>query len=197
MLKAVYNGTRVVTGMTHGDAFGKLTEAERRGDGFVSGSLCPHTGLFTDHDIRFFAKKTLMIRHGEPLSGHDADPALSPKGRTEVARIALCLVGMEGYEMRTSPMHRCVETARIIADATGIRFEVADCLSDEIADASSVLEGLPEESILICHCTLIRDVVNWVRSVGSKTPIPTASMTLIDHERVVYAGRTATDRHLK
>jgi broad specificity phosphatase PhoE len=72
-----------------------------------------------------------LIRHGRPdavWGGHDRDPGLDAEGEAQAefaARTLLCLPpDARPSRVASSPMRRCLETARPFADALGVEVEI-------------------------------------------------------------------------
>lgn len=127
-IAALYIHGRVVLGASHLDAFEQLTPEEKDSDDISSGFFNQETMEFdgyVEHE-HFFNKKIMLMRHGKPRND-DLDPGLSNEGINEVIQVArqilqFNLTGFTGY---TSPMRRCLETARIVHEYTGLTFSVA------------------------------------------------------------------------
>ena len=71
--------------------------------------------------------RILLVRHGETdwnrderWQGH-AGPSLNERGRAQAAAVALRLAGRRPVVLVTSDLPRAVETAEVIAEATGLR----------------------------------------------------------------------------
>lgn len=67
-----------------------------------------------------------LVRHGETepnregrLLGRRADPGLTAQGRAQAEALARRLAREEPVRVVTSPLRRCVETAEVVAAATG------------------------------------------------------------------------------
>lgn len=204
-LKAVYACGKVVTGITHGDAFSKLSEEEKAGNDFVIGNWCSHTGRFTGDDHFFFTKKILLIRHGTPACTYDIDPdpGLSDLGRIEVDQLGENLHHHDytDYIMYSSPMRRCMETGEILQPFFGMEVILDPDLvetyqgesQDEICNRiEGIVERLPEKTIIISHCTLIQNVAQCIGSIILSEILP-ASLTFIDHQKITYFGKEIPD----
>ncbi len=200
-LKAVYTKGKVVTGVTHGDAFSKLASEDKSGNDFLIGNWCPMTGKFTGDGGFFFTKKILLIRHGSPENETltESDPGLSTLGEQAVEQLSQQLIDeWEGCQSFSSPFRRCCETMDILDKALHFQQMSVDSnlvdlyegeTSEKITDRiTEVLEILPIKTIIISHCALIQNIVKYI---GADCPpsIPHASSTLIDHNQVIYAGR--------
>ncbi|HEY5289862.1 MAG TPA: histidine phosphatase family protein [Caulobacteraceae bacterium] len=75
--------------------------------------------------------RLFLIRHGKPAAawgGHDDDPGLEPEGEAQAEYAARTLLMLPTSErpiaVASSPMRRCLETARPLADALGVRVEI-------------------------------------------------------------------------
>ena len=128
MLKALFVGGRVVTGVHHGDAFSKLSENEKNSRELLSGFWDDQTGKFVVPDsFTFFTKKIILVRHSLVQEHEESDPSLSYEGHNRCCKTARFLVDTEdltGFVGYTSPMLRCLETAANISRLTGIKFAV-------------------------------------------------------------------------
>lgn len=200
--KAVYVSGRVVVGVTHGDAFSKLPPEAKAGNEFVIGDWCAATGKFTDGDRVFFTKKTLLVRHGKPLDVLWGNPGLSEEGKAQVETLGTYLASegiWGGCRVFCSPRRRCIETAKVLAVALGIRASTEVRLRERSGNEGTseyrgriieMLGDIPQESILVSHCTFISDVAQLIGGTScSENDFPTASMTLIDHDRLEYLGK--------
>ena len=72
-----------------------------------------------------------LIRHGRPASvwgGDDGDPGLDVEGEAQAEFAARTLLTLPQNErprrVASSPMRRCLETARPLADALGVHVEI-------------------------------------------------------------------------
>lgn len=121
---ALLSNGKVVTGSHHGDAFSKLSVEEQNGE-VESGFYDPVTGVFCGEDQVKFIKQMYLIRHGESHPNH-LDGEISPLGRLQANRTAEYLSQFDLSEFKgyVSPYQRCLQTADIIGDKTGITFEV-------------------------------------------------------------------------
>jgi len=75
--------------------------------------------------------RTFLIRHGKPAAawgGGDADPGLDIEGEAQAEFAARTLLNLPASErpvsVASSPLRRCLETARPLADALGVRLEI-------------------------------------------------------------------------
>ncbi len=188
MLKAVYVNGHLVTGITHADAFSKLPEEHRVGNDFLIGLWCPSTGKFSGDGKFFFTKKLLLVRHGEPVSyDYDQDPGLSGKGVAQVLNVkAIIRSEWKDCAVYSSPARRCRQTAytfrrEVIVDQ---RLDGDHCSPEDVLE---VMEDLPDKSVVVSHAPFIETVA---RLVGNESgDVPLGSMTLIDHQDVVYFGK--------
>ncbi len=72
-----------------------------------------------------------LIRHGKPSStwgGDDADPGLDAAGEAQAVEVARALMSRPASErpkrVVSSPLRRCLETAKPLAEALGVDIEV-------------------------------------------------------------------------
>lgn len=124
---ALYIQGRIVLGSSHLDAFEQLTETEKSSSDIASGFFDEQTGEFKSYfeEEHFFNKEILLIRHGH-TDHNDLDPALSPKGQSQVEMTNQLLseLNLDDFVGFCSPMLRCLQTADLISQATGINFQV-------------------------------------------------------------------------
>lgn len=203
-VKALYLNGRIVTGVTHGHAFGELSEEEKEQiDGIVSGFFDEATGQFIDPDnnLEFYTKSIILIRHGnisQPYT-ENLDPDLSDDGVDEVKRITYFLqkrVNLQDTFAYVSPYLRCRHTAQIIADHTRIRFKISQDIREESQDKHQdfftrlkhTLDALPPKSLLISHSDVIEAITRMATGIEDVASIPTASVTLICKRQAVCLG---------
>ena len=81
----------------------------------------------------------LLIRHGLPVRVENtdapADPELAEAGRTQAEALARWLAPAGLTALGSSPMRRAIETARPLAEATGLPAPVFDGLAEMDRDA--------------------------------------------------------------
>jgi len=195
---------RVVTGIHHGEAFGKLSDTER--NELISGFLDPITGKFMSDEIEFYAKKLICFRHSE--IDNEEDPGINDEGRIHSERAAF-FIKQQIREINTfqgvcSPARRCVETAEVFSKFLNIDFEVNYDLMDVVPDESehdflnrvkSVLRNLFSRSIIVSHCNLIANLVRACYGCDvEKHPewkhyLPKTSVTYLDGPKLIWMGR--------
>ena len=95
----------------------------------------------------------LMVRHGESeanvgLSG-DPDCALTPRGLGQARALAprLARLDLRGFVALTSPYRRAVQTAEVLAAATGLALEVDPDLREWGATAVVGGQTYPQEPV--------------------------------------------------
>lgn len=126
---ALFVHGRIVVGVTHGDAFGQLTEIEKS-DMLVSGFFDPETEEFVTPDDptqHFYDKEICMIRHATVQDQLDPDTDISDEGVEQAQRIANFVAenfDPEEFTGLTSPLLRCLKTAHIIQEQSNLTFEV-------------------------------------------------------------------------
>ena len=86
----------------------------------------------------------LWVRHGEPEriapgTGVPADPALTPRGREQAARLATWLAVEPIDVVLSSPQRRAVETATPIARAHGLEVRITPGLIEYDANSDSYI----------------------------------------------------------
>lgn len=216
-LKAVFSQGYMGTGVTHGDAFGKLPPHVKSGNEFLSGTWDVDTDRFEGDGQSFsYAKTILLVRHGDPAAPYDVnpDPGLSEAGALQVRKVAVRMRSekYDGFEAFCSPYLRCLETAAILRDALGLRVTVDPWLAydpgarDHAAEflgaewvrrgaepasrARAVLDRLPPKCVVVSHSAVIEDLTRLI-DAGAEGGVPTASMTLVLNKKVLYVGRVA------
>ena len=82
--------------------------------------------------------RLFLIRHGEPEAawgGAVDDPGLSQAGREQARGTARRLVSMGAFDIVSSPMKRCLETAQFYAEHVGAKHVVEPRVSEVVAPA--------------------------------------------------------------
>jgi len=90
---------------------------------------------------------------------------LTAKGRAQAATLARKLEGVSVARLFTSPLMRAVQTAEILSDALGVRYEVTDALREYDC---GVLEGRSDEAAWQMHFAVFGDWVyngHWERRI--------------------------------
>lgn len=213
-IAAIYTHGHVVTGLNHGDAFGKMT-VEEQDDIFVSGFLDPDTGEFVSDDDHFYIKQLVLIRHSEvkdeanctnPHTGQP-DPELSDIGRLKADSLGRTLpekVDLSGFAQFTGLARRCQETARIIDSHTQLGVEylpfIEDIHGDEtttqfISRLKEALDYLPDKSLVVSHCNCILNLAQLALGLNdiSTCPqwngvVPKCSVTYVNGKEAVWIG---------
>jgi len=123
---ALYLHGRVVVAKSHLEAYQQLNELEKQSQ-MVSGFYDPDTKEFCADICRdhFYQKKILLIRHGQ-ASKDKLNPSLTAQGISETQEVTKYLgrFDLKDYKCYVSPLKRCLETAKIIANSSGLTFEV-------------------------------------------------------------------------
>jgi len=147
---ALYVKGRIVVGVNHGDAFGKLTEQEQNEE-ILSGFFNSETQEFlgeveTDH---FFDKDILLIRHALVDDTNDPDTDISSEGERQAESLASLLrtSNAEDHTFIVSPFLRCLRTADVLQ--RNLRTKVL--VEPLIAETPSFLED-DEEFCLSNRC---------------------------------------------
>ena len=125
---ALFVHGRIVVGVTHGDAFGQLTENEQSAEVMISGFFDSETLEFETEkeEEHFYDKEICLVRHADPLDQMDPDTDISPEGIERTKQVANFLAENldKDFVGITSPLLRCLKTAQIIQRITNIVFEV-------------------------------------------------------------------------
>jgi len=78
----------------------------------------------------FLVRHALTPQTGDRLSGWTPGISLSDEGRAQVAALVQRMVPVSLDAVYSSPIDRCVETARPIASSKGLRIRVRDALGE-------------------------------------------------------------------
>lgn len=110
--------------------------------------------------------KIYLVRHGEAVSP-EADPErpLTPKGRSEVERMAQFLAksGAAVAQIMHSPKLRAQETAEIFAGVLKAPLSVCPTILDseaEVLPAMSMLPSLNADTMLVGHLPMVAKLVS-------------------------------------
>lgn len=197
---ALYSNGRVVTGCNHGDAFSKLSCAERDGE-IESGFLDPATGRFFTEEYEFYLKQIFLIRHGQ-ATGQRMPATLTPVGVRQVRAAAEFLsheFDLAEFEAFTSPYLRCRHAASIIEEMTGLKFSIDNRLARQgdhepdkefLQRINAALADSPAKTIYISHCDFILNFAE--QAIGHRITegdMSGGSITFIDARRLVYCGK--------
>lgn len=124
---ALYIRGRIVLGSSHMAALEQLSSDELQDDSILSGFFDIETGEFKGYveEEHFYEKELVLMRHAEP-ENDGPDPGLSPRGHDQVSGVISYLqkLDLKDYVCKCSPMLRCLQTARIIQQGTGVYFQV-------------------------------------------------------------------------
>lgn len=164
---AVFCSGHVEHGCHHADAYSKLTPEEKEAfDLLISGHV-NEDGSFTT-DMTHATKEILAVRHAESqynvhLSGN-LDSDLTNYGEFQAHLLSdhfkqLDLSGFTGY---TSPLLRCLRTARYIQRKTGMKFTV-------LPELCEVSWGFPETGLDIRVMSGVYWEMNWHDLAGQDT----------------------------
>jgi phosphohistidine phosphatase SixA len=203
-IAALYtNDGKLVTGSHHGEAFGKLTVEEQVGE-LTSGFVDPKTGKFISDNLEFYVKKIILLRHANAQQVGE-DPGLTKIGRLQGEQAANFLYSnihdLSEHVGFCSPKQRCQQTGNIISKNVNLQFDVNDKFVDQLDSEDpkkfmirlrSVLHLLPEKSVIISHCKFILNIAQLaIKSddLGECNGLPSASVTLIDHHKLIWLGR--------
>lgn len=195
LLRAIYLNGKVLTGVTHADAYSNLSSEEKKqANNVVSGFLNKQTGEFLDidNDTQFYTKETMLVRHGSVDDPDGPDPQLSSTGRDEIERIAYYLrnfIDLKGCQAIVSPSLRCIETAEIIAYYTRLSFIIdLDIQENATNQLKTVMDGLPQKTLVISHSPIIQGLVRLAVGNSVANNIPTGSLTIVNKKRTVCMG---------
>lgn len=156
---AVFCSGHVESGCHHGDAYSKLTSEEKEAfDLLVSGHV-NEDGSFTT-EMKHTTKTILAVRHAESqynvhLTSHlDSDLTNNGEHQAHLMSDHFKLFNLEGFVGYTSPLLRCVKTARYIQRKTGMNFTV-------LPELCEVSWGFPENGIDIKCMSDVYWEMNW------------------------------------
>lgn len=196
-IAALFANGKVVTGITHGDAYTKLAPDEQ--NSCTSGFLDQTTGRFVteDENTMCICKKMVFIRHAEYNT-----PFLTCNGLHQAKRTAefLSTLDLSEFVAFSSPYRRCQQTSAIIGAFTDIRFNTEPALGEQHENENSpefhcrlntFLDKLPWKSIMITHCDVIAEMTSL--STGNNTVgscrIPYGSLTYVNQGHIIWFGR--------
>jgi broad specificity phosphatase PhoE len=124
---AIYIRGRVILGNSHLDAFEKLSQEERLCNSITNGFFDTETGEFEGHqeEDHFFHKELLMFRHAH-VEDQCPDPPISDLGISQIHKNLQYLneIDLKEFIGICSPMLRCLQTAEIIQENTGLHFRI-------------------------------------------------------------------------
>jgi broad specificity phosphatase PhoE len=174
-IAALYVHGRIVTGTHHGDAFSKLTEAEKHNN-ICSGFYDEERKKFFTDEKEFYLKKMILVRHAQ--ADNQDDPSLTDYGRFQIQQAANFLnsfVNLSGYQGFTSPIKRCQETAEEFCNEINLSFRTNDKLKEYDGEppvqfgtrVKTLLEELPDKSVLISHCNLIANLAQLATGIDT------------------------------
>jgi len=193
---ALYVGNRIVTGVTHGDAFSKLNSSEQDAE-IESGFIDPETGKFFTEEFNFYMKQVYLVRHGE-AEGQHFHASLTDKGREQckICGEFLAKQNLDGFDICCSPLDRCVQSAEIFSEITTIPFHIEDNLRKQDEDEpdteflqriNSTLEHIQPKSLLVSHSDFIVQFIH--EAIGPQFVndicVGNCAVTLIDARRIV------------
>lgn len=193
MHAALYSQGKLVIGSNHGEAFSKLTDAEKEAD-ICSGFVDPEKLKFISDDKHFYLKKILLIRHADSVGLIDSP--ITDLGKNQAVLVAKAIGFFENYKGFCSPIRRCVETANVLSLHSRITFTIKESLlkqkheetnSQFVQRASDVLDELPEKSILVSHCDFIQVMIELATGIKISSDIPTCGSTYIENNRIIAA----------
>lgn len=177
---ALFINNRAVTGLNHGDAFSKLSCKEQDGQ-IESGFVDPQTGKFFTEEIKVYLKQVYLIRHGD-ATGQNKKSALTELGVLQSYSLANLLdqKDISEFEFFSSPYLRCQQTANVIEEKTGLKFcakefarkqDSSETVSHFSERITSMIEELPEKSIIVTHTDVIIHTINqMVGTIIQKVP---------------------------
>jgi broad specificity phosphatase PhoE len=156
---AVFCNGHIKQGRHHGDAFAQLSLADKCSfDLLVSGHV-NEDGSFTT-EMKHLEKEIILLRHAESLYNINAtdhlNSDLSNHGELQAHLVAEHLRSMDltDYVGITSPLLRCLKTARYIQRKTGLRFHVREALGEVSWD-------FPPEGLFVHVLSEIFDEMHW------------------------------------
>ena len=144
---AVFCSGHVESGCHHGEAYSKLNSEEKKAFDLLINGHINEDGSFTT-EMKHSNKDILIIRHAESLnnirSTDHLDSDLSNHGeyQAHITSDYIKSFDLSGYVGLTSPMLRCLKTARYIQRKTGLKFKICT----ELCEVSWVF---PEDGLSI------------------------------------------------
>ena len=198
LVAALYTSGKLVTGLNHGEAFGKLNRSEQNSE-IQSGYIDQNSLKFISDDCEFYMKKIILMRHGD--SEGEAESGITQKGQHQTEQVSAFFnsLNLTGYTGFSSPYPRCIETANLIEKLCQIKFSVnqeckkqdnLECNEDFFFRVKNVLHKLPEKSLIISHCDFIK-VMTKLSNNNADLPdtIPNCSTTYIENHEVIWFAK--------
>lgn len=117
--------------------------------------------------------KLYFVRHGESeanilrvISNRGSRHGLTGRGRQQVAELARNLSGLGDSRIFTSPLLRAIQTAEILSEVLGVRYEVIDALREFDC---GVAEGRSDAEAWELHRQVMED---WLQRGALRAKIP-------------------------
>jgi broad specificity phosphatase PhoE len=132
---AVFSSGHIETGFHHAEAYSKLTVEEKDAFDLLVSGYVNSDGTFTT-EMKHPNKNMLVVRHAESLNNIEATDHLNGDitsyGDFQAHMVSnhMSEIGISDYVGYTSPMLRCLKTARYIHRKTGINFKVCPELAE-------------------------------------------------------------------
>lgn len=199
LVPALLVSGRIVTASNHGEAFGKLTENEKNNP-LVDGFFDPEKQKFISTDKTFYLKKIVMIRHGDSIGFHNSP--ITEKGKEQSHLVASFIAKkFADFDFICSPFLRCVETGKIIAQASNAECAIDKNLAkqeesekdeDFAQRIKSLIDCLSKKTILVSHT----DVIQMICTLTIFTKpnfIPNCSLTFFDDQKIVWLAKEYKD----
>lgn len=203
MMPAVLVKDKIVTGLHHGDAFAKLSDAEKNSTELLSGFVdYEHHKFVTDDEI-IYLKDIIILRHAQSDIRAEDGPITS-NGRCQAFKAAAFLrtLSLNGYTGLCSPYLRCQQTSDIVKEITKIPFATDSRLSkqanfEDTEDFNhrieEALDILPEKSVLITHCDFIQKILRLTHLLKENLKsISNCSITYIHQNRLIWLAKETT-----
>ena len=131
-----------------------------------------------------------FFRHGKAEKTGDKpdfERELTPEGRLDV-RLVAKLLPFKPTRIFTSPLKRAVQTASIIAELYGVKYEVFQELKPETARLSSILRlSLADGTVLVGHAPSIEEIISELIG-GGHIKLKAGSAAVLEFDENVEAG---------
>ena len=192
-IAALFANNRAVTGMTHGDAFAKLSNAEKNGQ-IESGFIDSTTGKFFTEEIKIYLKQVYLVRHGD-ANGQNRNASLTELGKLQSYSLANCFYekDISDFDFFSSPFSRCTQTAAVVEEKTGLKFCTKENLrkqDDTEQDSHFVdriiemIDELPEKAIIVTHTDIIIHTIHqMIGTIIDK--VPNCSISYINLKELI------------
>jgi len=195
MLPAILVNDKIVTGLHHGDAYQKLTNAEKN-DNLLSGFADDHKFITDDQII--YLKEIILVRHAESNT-QVVNGKITPNGYHQAKQTAKFIktLNLVDFNFFSSPYTRCLQTTNIISEECKTCYKIDDQLGKQRHDedcenfekrVTEVADHLPKKSIIITHTDFIKSLLH-ITKLDDIDLIPNCSITYIFYNRLIWKAK--------